>query len=421
MAKNKVLVNGKPKLAPVEVTTGLRLLGQPVGGEAFCITFMKKKLENNIQQCQKLLTTVTDHHTALALFSRCTLHKLPHLLGSEVLYRANSYPDSGWDNWKGPLAHGINEMVRNFLASISGVAAIPDTALRIAYIAIAHGGLGLMDAHTRAVPDFVLTMTQAIRYAETGIFGGRQGDLYLLPLSLRKLFMTRHNPTSNILRTYYRYVADVALHCTPDSASDPLEYIQKGSFKSMRDRARHAVSKQRKRRLYNEADETLKPLLQELLITSSSYPLIGMARSIPAHRRPNDLFRINLCMKLHLPLFEDDQRPRCICGERIDHHGMHIFRCKRVSKKAIHDRINRESALPIGQILQTCGIIASNTDVRHEPPRIIPGFEGLRPLDSYFRPAPVINSSNAPPIPYSRIGWDFTIPPPQGYLPPSRQ
>ena len=144
----KVLINGKPKLAPVEVTTGLRLLGQPVGGEAFCTTFMKKKLENNIQQCQNLLAVVTDHHTALALFSRCTLHKLPHLLGSEVLYRANLYPDSGWDDWKGPLAHGINEMVRNFLASISGVAAIPDTALRIAYIAIAHGGLGLMDAHT---------------------------------------------------------------------------------------------------------------------------------------------------------------------------------------------------------------------------------------------------------------------------------
>ena len=64
----KYLSMGGPS-ASVEVITGLRLLGQPIGGEAFCTEFMKKKLDNNLQQCQKLLTTVTDHHTALALFS----------------------------------------------------------------------------------------------------------------------------------------------------------------------------------------------------------------------------------------------------------------------------------------------------------------------------------------------------------------
>ena len=38
----------------------------------------------------------------------------------------------------------------------------PLDSLLIAYIAIVQSGLGLMDAHTHAVPDFVLAMSQAI-------------------------------------------------------------------------------------------------------------------------------------------------------------------------------------------------------------------------------------------------------------------
>ena len=47
----------------------------------------------------KLLDTVSDHQTALQLFAQCTLNKLPHLLGSEVLY---CHTQTG-DEWTGSL------------------------------------------------------------------------------------------------------------------------------------------------------------------------------------------------------------------------------------------------------------------------------------------------------------------------------
>ena len=52
----------------------------------FAQLFFDERLEANKADATKLLDTVTDHHAALRLFAQCTLHKLPHLLDSEVVY-----------------------------------------------------------------------------------------------------------------------------------------------------------------------------------------------------------------------------------------------------------------------------------------------------------------------------------------------
>ena len=49
--------------------------------------FFTEKIHNNNVDVTKLLATVGNHQTALRLFAQCTLHKLHHLLGSEVMYR----------------------------------------------------------------------------------------------------------------------------------------------------------------------------------------------------------------------------------------------------------------------------------------------------------------------------------------------
>ena len=59
----------------------------------------------------KLFNSVLDHHTALRLFTHCTLHKLSHLLGSEVLYCFSKSPYNSWNEWIGPLSVGIDQMV----------------------------------------------------------------------------------------------------------------------------------------------------------------------------------------------------------------------------------------------------------------------------------------------------------------------
>ena len=142
----------------VEVVDGLRLLGQPLGSADFAERFIATKIEENFADAKKLLEVVKDKHTALRLFSQCTLHKLPHLLGSEVLYRFQPEFYKSWNEWTGPLATGIDRMVESVLASLTNRRSLELDSMFIAYMTIAQGGLGLMDAFTRAVPDFVITM-----------------------------------------------------------------------------------------------------------------------------------------------------------------------------------------------------------------------------------------------------------------------
>ena len=93
-------------------------------------------------------------------------------------------------------------------------------------------------------------------------------------------------------------------------------------------------------------------LLNEILIASSSYPIIGMSRSIPSHRRPNDLFLINLKSKLYLEQYEKDARPICVCGELVDVWGMHVFHCLSVHKGAMSNGFRNNVAKPLETILK---------------------------------------------------------------------
>jgi hypothetical protein len=43
-------------------------------------------MAENEKDAAKLLSVASDRHTTLRLFAQCTLHKLPHLLGLEVMY-----------------------------------------------------------------------------------------------------------------------------------------------------------------------------------------------------------------------------------------------------------------------------------------------------------------------------------------------
>ena len=420
-SKTTTIINNRPVSSKVEITTGLRLLGQPLGSTTFAKDFFASKLEENMADSSRLLDAVPDPHTALRLFSQCALHKLPHLLGSEVMYCFQESSYERWNDWAGPLSVGIDTMVGDFLARLTQRPSIPLDSQLIAYMTIAMGGLGLMDASSRAIPDFIITMSQAIRYAEQGFSFDKVNPPYHLPVGLASLFTGHGNPGSPLLARFYRLLPDVSPIGAPKQCPDPYDYFLKhGSFKSMRDRLKQAGSTLRYCSLVTIARPSLLPLLSEILITSSSLPLINMCRSDPQNRRPPDLFLINLKMKLHLELFEPTLCPTCLCGQTIDPFGMHTFTCRRVSKRAMHDRIVSDHAPFLERVLLSAGIIGKSSTVYVEPKRTIADLPGLRPFDSMFRPVPNLKRTNIPAIPYSEIGFDYTVTSPKGHLSPSR-
>ena len=84
---------------PMVVTDGVCLLGQPLGSLTYGCGFYAKKIEENEKDATKLLSVVSDKHTVLRLFAQCTLYKLPHLLGSEVMYLFQETAFERWNEW----------------------------------------------------------------------------------------------------------------------------------------------------------------------------------------------------------------------------------------------------------------------------------------------------------------------------------
>ncbi|KAL7531480.1 hypothetical protein ACHAXR_004065, partial [Thalassiosira sp. AJA248-18] len=418
----KVLdADGIVMMEPHEVCDGLCLLGQPIGSLDYTIKFFDDRMAENAATATKLLEAVPDHQTALRLFSQCTLHKLPHLLGSEVLYRFLRSSHDAWNRWSGPLAVGIDEMANNFLAKLTQHESIPHTSLLIAYISVAQGGLGMMDAMSRAIPDFLLTMAHATRFAKYGISFDDDKAPLQLPRSLGDLFCRSVNVDSKFLENYDALAVEVAVPCAPKRCTDQLDYLEKhGLFKSARDRLKQAASTHRRSALETCAPASLKNDLDEILIASSSYPLIAMSRSNPSHHKLNDLFIINLKMKLHLPLFPPGNATKCLCGVTIDPHGKHIFCCRRVSKMACHNRVRDGTAPIVKEVLTTAGFIGSSSRMEIEPRRVVEDLPSLRPFDMAFRPVPSFKHTHIPPCPFTQIGVDVTITSPKGHVPPSR-
>ena len=68
-----------------------------------------------------------------------------------------------------------------------------------------------MDTHTRAVPEVVLTMIQAIRYAEKGFPFSKSEPAYHLFTMLCDLFHPHTNDTLGFLWTFYCLLPEVAL------------------------------------------------------------------------------------------------------------------------------------------------------------------------------------------------------------------
>jgi hypothetical protein len=77
------------KTAPnilVELTTGFRLLGQPVGSAPFASHFFACRIDDVKKNITSLLDNITDQQTHLRLFSQCIIQKLPHLLSADVFF-----------------------------------------------------------------------------------------------------------------------------------------------------------------------------------------------------------------------------------------------------------------------------------------------------------------------------------------------
>jgi len=105
---------------PVELTTGFRLLGQPIGSATFASDFFDRRIDGVKKIITSLLDNITDQQTRLRLFSQCIIQKLPHLLSADVLFHLPmDNPTPPWEEMEQPtyLQHQLHHQSILLLAT----------------------------------------------------------------------------------------------------------------------------------------------------------------------------------------------------------------------------------------------------------------------------------------------------------------
>lgn len=159
---------------------------------------------------------------ALCLFVMCTLHKLPHLLGSEVLYCHSPTWHEQWDEWQVPLTKVADQLVTSFLSQITS---LPPHANLIAYLSVPHVGLGLLDAQSHTIPNLwsPWPWPPALPSMESVWEGTKLHFRFHRPC----LFLTQSNPNSIILQLYHHPMLQppLQLHFSPWISSHLSQHL----------------------------------------------------------------------------------------------------------------------------------------------------------------------------------------------------
>jgi hypothetical protein len=411
---NDVDILGPP--LPAELTTGFRLLGSPVGSPAFAREYFNTQLID-IQTCITTMSiAITDRHTRLRLFSQCLIQKIPHLLGCDVLYHYDTdEPPPNWTDWNGPLTSATNHIISRFISDTIGITTLPHHALLIAQLSLNAGGLGILDPRTRAIPDFMLTLTTSIRHATNGIYLNKQLNNVHLHPTIAALYSITTNPHSLILKRFHHILPNIATSSCPPTVprTDLSQYfLTTLSPHSARGRLKNHSTGIVTAELYNhvfEHEHEHFHLLPSILSPHTSYPLIAMSRSCIKNRLTPMTFLLCIRRKLRLPIYPN--RTPCTCGHREhDIYGDHAFSCERGSKKRAHNIIAMDFAGALSPALAQAGYLFPNTPMAIEPLFHLRSDSTARPFDISFSPDP----TSFHHCPYTTIGADINItgPPP---------
>ena len=401
---------------PVELLSGFRLLGHPVGSASFAREFFTTCLAAVESDIASINDTIDDDQTKLRLFTQCTLQKIPHLLSSDVLYHLpTDIANPPWEEWNGPLTAATDTIISTFLSKLLQRDALPTHSTLISQLGLSHGGLGLLSPRTRAVPDFVLSMANAHRNATTGFALHPDSTPHLLHPTLRDLFEVTTNPDSDILRRFHILLPHfAAIGCAPSTPpADRLpHFLQTTSLRRARERITTFTSTHTLHSIYHDVCSNSPEhthLLPSLLSPQTSYPIIALCRSKPGNRLPPWCFSLATKRKLRLPIFSDGDRRICRCGRRVDDYGDHIFQCPRLSKLNAHNILRDGLATILPPALAAAGYLLPTSTCDIEPNLHLPSDTNARPFDVSFHPDARLAPNVTQSCPFSTIGADITI------------
>ncbi|KAL7502262.1 hypothetical protein ACHAXN_000775, partial [Cyclotella atomus] len=275
---------------PVEVVDGLRVLGSPVGSPSFCQAFLHSALTKATNDATKITTSLDSLQTILRLYSVCTVHKLTHLFGCDVLNTDFTSLPRDIHLYNSNLTDNFSQMTETILTDITNSISLPTHAHIIANMSIKQGGLGLQHPRLNAITSFMLSTKRSLQYSQQGIWLGHNSPQPLLPNNITSLYSDWHTSDLRTWCIFRKYLPRYNQICANNTDS-PESFVFDTSINTSREKAKEFASKQTfKHVLLNDSvtPADVKPHLPGMLNNNASMALMCMSCLDTSNQMQND-------------------------------------------------------------------------------------------------------------------------------------
>ena len=202
-------------MTKVKVVDGLRVLGAPIGSEAFCADFLANASLKAANDSRKIIESLEDVQSMVRVYSICTVHKSTHLFlfGIDVINTANNALPSNYFLWNREMTKGFSKMTNSFLQSATESEPLPPHAELITSMFIKAGGLGLQHPRTCFVAQFMLTTKRCLQHCHDRVWLGYNKPRPCLPHTITHLFDTWKTSSTRIMANFRHYTKDFTNVC----------------------------------------------------------------------------------------------------------------------------------------------------------------------------------------------------------------
>ena len=406
-----------------EITTGVRILGQPVGSTQFANDFLLDTASAFATNLLRLANSHTDIHTKALLFYACALPSIQHLFASDVYYNADpaTFTPQQLFSWSSPFQQTISNATHAFMTVLANQPTdLPPHSYAIAHHPVAQGGLSLREPAIVAYTAFIISTTRSLRYATHGVplpYSTTEATI-ALPTPIARSLATWQKSTTNLpLYTIYKAVAPAlfphitAAHPQSTPCTTLTQLVKSTNLQGLASTIYTTHTTTQLEDLQLQGPPEVTTVLPSLLSHYTSLPLRSFNRRFPHNRLSNDTYQLLLQRKLRIPCLPPHlQGTTCPkCKHPLDAYGDHFFRCT-YSKMALSNGI-RDTLFHICTHLSTAAdFTTSKHHVTCETQGLLPHpqFQGQRPADVGLQlTQAAIHPS--PPFPASFLAIDVTV------------
>ncbi len=397
-----------------EETSGLRILGSPIGSIDFQKSFIADYMNKIKKDTAKLLEGLEDDQTILQLYRQCTSQRLNHLFPSDI-YAHKAETEDMWQFWDSKTSCEFDQHNQHIIKAITNKTHLAYHSKILMNINTKMGGIGINTPRNRTIPASILATRGTLNTIYNGVYLSKHRERGMLPDSITSLYKNRENNSSTTFQIFNKYAPAIAQICTGDNSPTGItKFINNTSMNKCHERINNKISLtlQDCLRQENALPPDSRHNVEEILDGKLGQGLMDLPRNKSSNRQNNRLFRFNLLRCLRMDIWETTERLKCPhCKQDFDTKGDHLYQCQVIGKHTKIQMHNNWRDMWYKQ-MQTLMPLLNLTDSKSKIQREALGLvrqikkSTLRPFDTHFN-FPLLLKESYFRSTLSKLGFDM--------------